>query len=199
MFRKGEEFGMRRGFVLILSAPSGAGKSTLARQLLVSSSGINLSVSTTTRAPRAGEQEGIDYYFCTQEKFRQLVVQGAFLEWAAVFGHSYGTSRIVVEEALARGEDVLLDIDWQGARQVRAGLRSGDVVSVFISPPSRSKLEERLRGRGKDSEEVIAGRMAKADDLTRAHVELETILQAERLRRLRLEEDAKEILAGFDL
>lgn len=205
----------RRGFVLILSAPSGAGKSTLVRHLLQGEPGVTVSVSTTTRAPRPGEQEGQDYFYVSQEAFRQRIDAGAFLEWAEVFGNFYGTGREFVTSALADGKVVLMDIDWQGARQVRQSLPADDVVSAFILPPDRDSLEERLVKRGQDDAGVIARRMAKAtseishwneydylifnDDLRRAQEELVSLVRAERLRRHRCLSRAGTILAGFGL
>jgi guanylate kinase len=148
------------GTLFIVSAPSGAGKTSLVRALLASDPRVRLSVSHTTRAARPGEVDGRDYHFVDEARFQQLVAADAFLEHAEVFGRRYGTSRAAVEPFLARGEDVFLDIDWQGARQVRA--RRPDAQSIFILPPSREVLLERLRRRGQDSEETIARRMAGA-------------------------------------
>lgn len=206
---------LRKGFVLILSAPSGAGKSTLARFLLESLSGVRVSVSTTTRAPRPGERHGEHYHFVDRATFDTLRQQGEFLEWAEVFGNAYGTSRGVVRESLERGEDVLLDIDWQGARQVRGNLNPSEVVSIFILPPSHRVLKERLEGRRTDAPEVIEGRMARArdeishwneydyllvnDDLEVAQEQLAAIVRAERLRRSRAGLWLDELLQGFEL
>jgi len=150
-----------RGSLMILSAPSGAGKSSLARALAAARDDVVISVSHTTRAPRPGERDGVDYFFVDRDTFQDMVRREAFVEHAEVFGNLYGTSREAIEADLAAGRHVLLDIDWQGARRVRALFPAA--VSVFILPPSRQALLERLRGRGQDSEEVIAGRMARAE------------------------------------
>ncbi len=190
----------RRGLMLILSSPSGAGKTTISRMLLQAEENLRMSVSVTTRAQRPGEVEGVDYFFAQPLQFEEMVAQDAFLEWAEVFGNRYGTPRAKIAEGLARGEDFLFDIDWQGAQQLsqRAGV---DVVSVFLLPPSIGELEERLRSRRTDSDGVIAGRMARArseishwdgydyvvinDDLEACFHKVRTILEAERLRRAR--------------
>lgn len=153
----------RRGLMLVLSSPSGAGKTTLSRKLLAGDDGITLSVSATTRPPRAGEVDGVDYSFVTPEQFAQMVDAGELLEWATVFGNRYGTPRAPVEAALTAGRDVLFDIDWQGTQQLREA-SAADVVSVFILPPGLEELERRLHTRAADSAEVIAGRMARARD-----------------------------------
>ena len=190
----------RRGILFVVSSPSGAGKSTISRKLLESDFGLAMSVSATTRPPRPGEVDGKDYHFVDVPTFKQMVADQAFLQWAHVFGHRYGTPRAPVETALAAGRDVLFDIDWQGAQQLyqRAG---GDVVRVFIFPPSMHELERRLRARATDSEEVIAGRMSRAaaeishwdgydyvlvnDNVERCFTDVCTILAAERLKRSR--------------
>lgn len=151
----------RRGVCLVIAAPSGAGKSTITRALLASEPEASLSISATTRPPRPGEQDGIHYHFRDQAGFDAMVAAGAMLEWATVFGRSYGTPRAPVERALAAGRDVVFDIDWQGFRQLRAAL-PGDVVGAFILPPSYAALEARLHGRGGDPPEEIARRMAAA-------------------------------------
>jgi guanylate kinase len=151
----------RRGVCLVVAAPSGAGKSSITRALLASERQLELSISATTRAPRPGERDGIHYHFRSPEAFAVMVAQGAMLEWATVFGNSYGTPRAPVEQALAAGRDVVFDIDWQGHRQLRAALPE-DVVSVFILPPSLSALEDRLRSRGGDDDGEIARRMQTA-------------------------------------
>ena len=151
----------RRGLCLVLAAPSGAGKTTITRRLLALEPALTLSVSVTTRPPRPGEQDGVHYHFIPQERYDALVNDGALLEWAGVFGKSYGTPRAPVQDALARGRDVAFDIDWQGHRQLRAAL-PGDVVGVFILPPSMAELERRLHARGTDPEAVIARRMEAA-------------------------------------
>lgn len=189
----------RRGLLLILSSPSGAGKSTLARRLMHWDDTIRFSVSATTRAPRPGEQDGREYYFKSRDEFRQMVASGDMLEHAEVFGNLYGSPRGPVEAAMRDGRDTLFDIDWQGGQQIRNSALGRDVVSIFILPPSIRELESRLRGRAQDSDEVIAGRMAKSrdeishwaeydyvlvnDDLDRTFQTLLTILQAERMRR----------------
>lgn len=153
----------RRGVCLVLSAPSGAGKSSILRALLADEPALSLSVSATTRAPRPGEQDGVHYHFTDQPGFDQIVASGAMLEWATVFGRSYGTPRAPVEGALAAGRDVAFDIDWQGHRLIRAALPD-DTVSVFVLPPSLQALQARLRERQGDSEAEIARRMEAARD-----------------------------------
>ncbi len=153
----------RRGVCLVVSAPSGAGKSTITRALLASEPALRLSVSATTRAPRPGEIEGEHYFFRPPAAFAAMVEGGELLEWAEVFGRRYGTPRAPVEQALAAGEDVVFDIDWQGHRLLRAAL-PGDVVSVFVLPPSITALEQRLRDRAGDDPAEIARRMQAARD-----------------------------------
>ena len=153
----------RRGVCLVISAPSGAGKSTITRELLASEPGLTLSISATTRKPRPGEQDGTDYLFRSTEAFGAMVAKGELLEWAEVFGRSYGTPRAPVEQALAAGRDVAFDIDWQGHRLLQAAL-PGDVVSVFVLPPSLAALEQRLRTRAGDDAAEIARRMQAARD-----------------------------------
>ncbi|HEX3667471.1 MAG TPA: guanylate kinase [Rhizomicrobium sp.] len=188
----------RRGLMLVLSSPSGAGKTTLSRLLLENDSGLSLSVSMTTRPKRAGERDGVDYVFVGAPAFDAAVRDGALLEHATVFDHRYGTPRAPIDEALARGRDVLFDIDWQGTQQVREKTRD-DLVSIFVLPPSHTELERRLKARALDSDDVVARRMAKAndeishwaeydyvivnDDLDRALANITTILAAERLKR----------------
>jgi guanylate kinase len=156
---------MSEGILFIVSAPSGAGKTSLVKALLARDSGLSLSVSCTTRAPRAGERDGVHYHFIDQARFRESVAAGEFLEHAEVFGNLYGTREADVREALAAGQDLILEIDWQGARQVRTALP--ECVSVFILPPSLGELERRLRGRGTDAEEVIGRRLRDAaSDMT---------------------------------
>ncbi|MDH5798045.1 MAG: guanylate kinase [Paracoccaceae bacterium] len=189
----------RRGLLLIISSPSGAGKSTLSRRLRDWDPAIRFSVSATTRAPREGEVDGKDYFFRSREEFQQMVEDEQMLEHAEVFGNFYGSPRGPVEENMSSGCDTLFDIDWQGGQQIRNSALGKDVVSIFILPPSIKELEDRLRGRGQDSEEVIAGRMDKSqseishwaeydyvlvnDDLDQAEKDLKTIVTAERLRR----------------
>lgn len=189
----------RKGLLLILSSPSGAGKSTLARRLMDWDPTLRFSVSATTRAPRLGEQDGREYYFKTRPEFEAMVESGEMLEHAEVFGNLYGSPKGPVENAMAEGRDTLFDIDWQGGQQIRSSSLARDVVSIFVLPPSIAELDRRLRGRAQDSEEVIAGRMAKSRDeishwaeydyvivnrdIDAAFDELVTILKAERMRR----------------
>ena len=151
----------RRGLCLVLAAPSGAGNSAITRALLASDPSLMLSISVTTRAPRPYESDGVHYHFRSQDEFDAMVASGEMLEWAGVFGRSYGSPRAPVEAAMADGRDVVFDIDWQGYRQVRAAL-PGDVVGLFIMPPSLVELEARLRTRNSDSEAEIVRRMATA-------------------------------------
>ena len=150
------------GTLLIVSAPSGAGKTSLVKALVERDPRVVLSVSHTTRPPRPGERDGVDYHFVDGATFERMAAEGAFLEHAEVFGNRYGTARATVERELAADRDVILEIDWQGAHLARAAMP--EAVSVFILPPSREALEERLRGRGQDDETVIARRMARAVD-----------------------------------
>ena len=189
----------RRGLLFVLSSPSGAGKSTLARRLLEADPDISMSVSATTRPMRPGEVDGVDYHFVSLDRFREMVNEGEFLEWAHVFNNRYGTPKAPVEAMLASGRDVLFDIDWQGAQQLYQ--QEGDVVRVFILPPSIGELERRLRSRGTDSDEVIAARMERAaneishwdgydyvlvnDDIDRCFAQVRQILEVERLKRKR--------------
>ena len=190
----------RRGLLLILSSPSGAGKSTLSRMLMAWDPSMKFSISATTRKPRPGEQDGREYHFRIREEFESMVKFGEMLEHAEVFGNFYGSPRAPVEAAMLAGTDTVFDIDWQGGQQVKQAMRS-DVVSIFILPPSIAELDRRLRSRGQDSDEVIAGRMAKSrdeishwaeydyvlvnDDLEATFESLKTILSAERLKRER--------------
>jgi guanylate kinase len=189
----------RRGLMLVLSSPSGAGKTTISRKLLaIERERMLLSVSVTTRKARPGEVEGRDYYFIDQKKFAAMVAKDELLEHANVFGNLYGTPRAAVDAALAKGIDVLFDIDWQGTQQLRETKRT-DVVSIFVLPPDMESLEKRLRQRAQDSEEVVQGRMAKASDemshwaeydyivvnrdIEASVGEVRAILTAERLKR----------------
>jgi len=188
----------RRGMMLVLSSPSGAGKTTLSRKLLEADGEIVMSISVTTRPPRAGEVDGRDYHFIDAARFTAMEKSGELLEWAHVFGQSYGTPRHPVDEAISQGRDVLFDIDWQGTQQLREKAHS-DLVSVFVLPPSMEELERRLHTRAQDSDAVIATRMAKAvdemshwaeydyvvinRDLDQAFADVRTILAAERLKR----------------
>lgn len=159
---------MIEGTLFVVAAPSGAGKSTLVNALLDREPDISLSISHTTRPPRVGEQYGRHYFFVERPDFENEIAEGIFLEHAEVHGNLYGTSRTVVEEKLKVGSDVLLEIDWQGARQVRKG--KPDCVSVFILPPSRTELERRLRGRGSDAPEVIERRLFNSrEEIAHAH------------------------------
>jgi guanylate kinase len=189
----------RRGLLFVLSSPSGAGKSTIARMILEADDGIGLSVSATTRPIRAGEVDGEDYHFVSNDEFDELIASGAFLEWAHVFGHRYGTLKSEVMKQIESGRDVLLDIDWQGTQQLKQV--DPDIVRVFILPPSMEELERRLRTRATDSEEVIASRMARAaaeishwaeydyvfinDDAEHCRKLVHTVLKAERLKATR--------------
>ena len=188
----------RRGLLLILSSPSGAGKSTLSRMLMAWDPTMRFSVSATTRAPRPGEEDGREYYFRSRSEFEAMLKSGDMLEHAEVFGNLYGSPRGPVEAAMKAGTDTVFDIDWQGGQQVKQAMRD-DVVSIFILPPSIAELDRRLRSRGQDSDEVIAGRMAKSrdeishwaeydyvlvnDDLAQTFEHLKSILIAERLQR----------------
>jgi guanylate kinase len=185
-----------QGTLYIISAPSGAGKTSLVKALLESTDGIQVSVSHTTRPARPGEVDGTAYHFTEVDTFKAKIESGDFLEHAEVFGNFYGTSRSTVQEMLAQGVDVILEIDWQGAAQVRQQIP--EAVSIFILPPSRQELERRLRGRGTDADEVIARRLGEAvtemehyaefdylvfnDDFDTALGELRTIVLARRLR-----------------
>lgn len=197
---------MSTGTLFVVSAPSGAGKTTLVKELRARTEGFTVSVSHTTRAMRPGEQHGREYYFVDRREFERMVAAGEFLEHAKVFDNLYGTARATVETALAQGNDVLLEIDWQGARQIK-GLMP-DCRTIFILPPARAALEQRLRGRGQDGEEVITRRMRDAisemahyaefdylivnDDFETALAELGSIVTASRLamsrQRVRLRE-----------
>lgn len=154
----------RRGLCLVLAAPSGTGKSTVSRLLRAREPGLAVSVSVTTRAPRGGERDGVDYHFRTEAEFAALIRSGGLLEWAQVLGRdSYGTPRAPVEAALAAGQDMIFDLDWQGYRSMRAAL-PGDVIGVYLLPPSLPDLVARLQARGGDTTEEIARRMARARD-----------------------------------
>lgn len=188
-----------KGNLFILSAPSGAGKSSLISALLKQASprAMQVSVSHTTRAPRPGEIDGQHHHFVTKEQFKNAIAEKHFYEYAEVFGNFYGTSEVAIDLQLAQGIDVFLDIDWQGAQQVR--MKKPEVTTIFISPPSKQELENRLRGRGQDSEEVIQDRMAQAqaecshyqefdyiiinDDFEQALTDLTTIVNNQRLKR----------------
>ena len=165
---------MSKGNLFTVSAPSGAGKTSLVKALIERDLDLVLSVSHTTRPPRPGEVHGKDYYFVDQKEFEALISQGAFLEYAEVFGNLYGTAQSSVEQMLSAGRHVLLEIDWQGADQVRRLMP--DSVSIFVLPPSRDELERRLRGRGQDSDSVIAGRMSAARDEISHYAEADYIV-----------------------
>ncbi len=190
----------RRGLLIILSSPSGAGKSTLAGRLRAWDPDIVFSVSATTRKPRPGEQDGRDYHFVSEEKFKDDVAAGAMLEHAHVFGHFYGSPLAPVQQAIEQGRDVLFDIDWQGAQQIRNSVLAPHTLSIFLLPPSISELHRRLIQRGQDAPEVIARRMQKSwdeishwdayefvlinDDLDETEQHLKQIISAARLRRI---------------
>ncbi|MCW5699620.1 MAG: guanylate kinase [Rhodospirillales bacterium] len=187
--------------MLVLSSPSGAGKTTIAKSLLARDTGFTVSVSATTRPPRPGEVDGVDYRFVDDAAFDRLLAENQLLEHAVVFGNRYGTPREPVEAALAAGRDVLFDVDWQGAQQLRANA-ADDLVGIFILPPSYEELARRLNARGQDSAEVVRGRMAKAAGemshwneydyvvvnqvAEEATAQVEAIITAERHRRPRL-------------
>lgn len=186
--------------MFVLSSPSGAGKTTISRKLLEADGHLRMSVSATTRPMRPGEIDGRDYHFTSREQFDHMVESGAFLEWAEVFGNRYGTPKAQIEEGLEAGHDFLFDIDWQGTQQLRQSMPD-HVVPVFLLPPSLAELRSRLTGRGTDSAEIIAGRMARAkdeishwdgydfvvvnDDVEPCFEKVRQILEAERLRRTR--------------
>jgi len=199
------------GNLFIISAPSGAGKSTLINALLKQDADMQLSVSHTTRSPRPGETNGVQYHFTDVSSFKQLIAQDQFIEWAEVFGNYYGTSKAALADKLAQGIDVFLDIDWQGARQIKQQLPF--VTSIFILPPSVEALEQRLNQRGQDSAEVIAGRMAKArdeishaneydywvvnDDLELAVQQFSGIIQSQRLKQQKQAIRQHKLLSGL--
>jgi guanylate kinase len=197
---KNEAAVVRRGLMLVLSSPSGAGKTTLSRKLIDEDKGVTLSVSVTTRKMRPGERDGSDYHFIDRNQFDAMVEKGELLEWAEVFDNYYGTPGKPVMDSLATGRDVLFDIDWQGTQQLR-DKACGDLVSVFVLPPSIPELERRLRERAQDDYEIINRRMAKAADemshwaeydyvvinrdIHQAFNDVRAILSAERLKRER--------------
>ena len=194
----GEAF--RRGLMLVLSSPSGAGKTTLSRRLLAEFTDLTMSVSVTTRPKRPGEVEGLDYHFIDRIDFDLMINKRQLLEHAKVFDHYYGTPAKPVEDTLDAGRDILFDIDWQGAQQLKQEMRD-DLASIFILPPSTKELEQRLKSRAQDSDEVVAQRMSKAadeishwpeydyvvvnDDVEAALAQVRAILMAERLKRPR--------------
>ena len=199
---------MQRGTLYVISAPSGAGKTSLVKALLARRSSVDVAVSHTTRAPREGEQEGVNYFFVSKEKFIEMLSQDAFLEHALVFQNYYGTATYWVENVLNKGQDLILEIDWQGAQQVRRLVPSAQ--SIFILPPSRDILRNRLVGRGQDTAEVIEHRMSQAvgeishyaefdylivnDDFEIALVELESIILSNRLKYLNQTEKLEALL-----
>jgi len=190
----------RRGLLIILSSPSGAGKSTLARRLMDWDDSLSFSVSATTRKPRPGEEHGREYFFLSETEFKQQVADGQMLEHAHVFGNFYGSPQGPVSAAIESGKDVLFDIDWQGAQQIRNSALGPHTLSIFILPPSITELRRRLVSRGQDDAETIAGRMQKSwdeishwgsydyvlinDDLDATEERLKTIITATRLRRI---------------
>lgn len=187
-------------FLIILSSPSGAGKSTLSRMIIQNDPLIKLSISATTRAKRPQEVEGQHYYFVSAAEFGEMVKNGDFLEHAKVFDYHYGTPRKMVEDALKKGNEVMFDIDWQGARQVKEKFSNASIVSIFILPPSLAELERRLRNRASDAEDVVQDRMKKArdeishyseydyvlinDDLNSTYHKIRSIIEAKRVERL---------------
>jgi len=200
-----------RGILFVISAPSGAGKTTLLRKVMAQLPGVNLSVSCTTRAPRPKEQEGIDYVFITRDEFKAMEREGKFIEWAQVHGDLYGTPRASVE-TLEQGEDLVLEIDTQGARKIREEFNDG--VFIFIRPPSLKVLKGRLQSRGGDSEEVVQARLRNAEkeldqmtwydyivvnnEVEAATRELASIIIAERCRTARVLEGITEGIGGED-
>lgn len=200
-----------RGQLFIVSAPSGTGKTTLVERLIQSVPDLRMSRSYTSRPARVGEQDGVDYNFITRERFEGMVREAQFLEWADVFGNYYGTSASDTEAMLARGEDVMLVIDVQGARQVRS--RGIETIGIFVLPPSAAVLERRLRGRSKDSEEQVRRRLQVAstevdeyaqyeyvvinDEIEAAVGRLQSIVGAERARVRRVREEAEVIIGTF--
>lgn len=207
----------RRGLLVILSSPSGAGKSTLARRLMAWDTDLQFSVSATTRQPRPGEEHGREYYFLTEDDFRQQVSNGQMLEHAHVFGNFYGSPAGPVREAIQNGKDVLFDVDWQGEVQIRNSELGKHALSIFILPPSIKELRRRLETRGHDTEDVISKRMLKSwdeishwgyydyvlinDDLDTTEDKLKTIVSAERMRRIqqpRLQDHVRALQFEFE-
>jgi guanylate kinase len=198
--------------VFVISAPSGSGKSTLVHRLFADVPNLIFSISYTSREPRGSERNGLEYHFITRQDFEERIRQGEFLEYAEVFGNYYGTSRLTLGQANAEGKDLVLDIDVQGARQLKAALP--EAVTIFVLPPSRKVLEQRLRSRSQDSDEVIERRLRGAArevrnytqydyvlinrDLDECARDLEAIVRTERLRRARREEDIQPILDSFE-
>ena len=207
----------RRGLLIILSSPSGAGKSTLAKRLRAWDDSIVFSVSATTRTPRPGEVNGVDYHFVSEEEFKTIVRDGGMLEHAHVFGNFYGSPKAAVQDAIESGQDVLFDVDWQGAQQIRNSALGPHTLSIFLLPPSIIELRRRLESRGQDSAETIARRMQKSwdeishwdgydfvlvnDDLDATEEQLKTIVSATRLRRLQqpeLTDHVRNLQSEFD-
>lgn len=201
-----------KGTLFIISAPSGGGKTSLVSSLLKNLNNVKVSVSHTTRSPRVGEENGVNYFFVSNDEFNALKSNDHFLEHAAVFDHYYGTSKQWVMSELESGIDVILEIDWQGANRIKAQM---DCVSIFILPPSRDALVERLRSRKQDSEQVIASRMAKAseeishyceydyvvvnDNFDQALLDLITIFNAQRLKTVCQKQKYEKLLVSFDI
>jgi len=199
--------------IFVISAPSGSGKSTLVKRLLAADPGLIFSISYTTRSPRGHEKDGEDYHFVSREDFERMLGRGEFLEWAQVFGNYYGTHQGILQAAQAAGKDLVLDIDVQGARQLRG--RIPEAVTVFILAPSRQILEQRLRARGEDRDEVIERRLREAAgeirgykdydyvlinrDLPESDAVLSAIVRAERIRRDRIEDQIQPILETFQV
>ena len=189
-----------KGLMLVLSSPSGAGKSSICRSLLSLDNNLNMSISTTTREKRPNEIDGSDYFFVDENKFNELLIKDYFIEHAKVFGNYYGTEKKIIEDSINQGKDLLFDIDWQGAQQLREKMGE-DVVSVFILPPSKKELEKRLKNRGQDSDLVVKNRMNEAsseithwaeydyliinDNLDQSVSDVLSILKAERMKRIR--------------
>ncbi|MBQ4823121.1 MULTISPECIES: guanylate kinase [unclassified Leisingera] len=207
----------RRGLLIILSSPSGAGKSTLARRLMAWDPGLKFSVSATTRAPRPGEEHGREYFFMSEDEFRQKVAEGGMLEHAHVFGNFYGSPAGPVKDTIEAGQDVLFDVDWQGEIQIRNSDLGKHALSIFILPPSIPELRRRLETRAQDSDEVIGKRMQKSwdeishwgyydyvlvnDDLDETEARLKTIVEAERMRRIqqpRLQDHVRNLQTQFE-
>lgn len=198
-----------KGNLFVISSPSGAGKSSLISALLQRHSDMQVSVSHTTRAPRPGEENGVHYHFCNVDDFKHLIDQDGFYEWAEVFGNYYGTSKQAIQTQLEQGIDVFLDIDWQGAQQMRDIVP--DIISLFILPPSREELERRLNSRGQDSSEVIAKRMQQAqsemshyneydfvlinDDFEQTLNDFEQIVLAHRLQTVNIESKCSDLIS----
>ena len=206
----------RRGLLFVLSSPSGAGKTSISKELLNRDSNLSLSVSVTSRAPRDGEIDGVDYIFVTEDKFMTMVEQECFIEYAKVFGNYYGTLKSSVEMAISEGQDVLFDIDWQGTQQLREHTNI-DVASVFIMPPNIPELEKRLKGRAQDNDNIIFERMSQSvneishwpeydyvivnDTFEESVIKIQSILTAERLKRRRqmgLSDFVKSMLKDYE-